>query len=714
VGIITQSSFLEVLDPIEMSSLIITLQQQMEDYTTGFKQINQELQTEIDKRQQIEEKLRRSHQELEQRVKERTAELMAANLRLQQENQERKLAESALYNLKIALESAVEGISQLDTQGHYITVNHAYASVLGYEPEEMVGMQWQQTVHPDEQAMMVAAYQEMLAKGRVEAEARGVRKDGSIFYKRLVMVTAYDQQQQFTGHYCFCKDISESKQAEAKIREQAALLDVATNAIFVRGLDGTIYYWNKGAEHMYGWHSEEVIGRNADDILYREIPSQLPEILAAVTQKGYWQGELEKIRKDGKDIIVDSQWTLVKEETGQPKFILIVGTDITDKKQLESKILHTQRLENLGILAGGIAHDLNNILTPILAVAQLLPLTLKNIDRRNQDMLNILEQNTKRGAKLVKQILSFARGDEEKRSVIQIKHLLLDVEQMAQGTFPKSIEFSRDIDDKLWLISADATQIHQVLMNLAVNARDAMPDGGTLTITAQNQFIDETYTKMNIEAKLGDYVVVTFADTGMGIAPNIIDKIFDPFFTTKELGKGTGLGLSTVLNIVKNHGGFVEVHHNEPGSIFKIFLPALANQISTSSTDEVAIIKGNGELILFVDDELAIAEVGKSTLEAHNYQVITANNGIDAIANYAKNKLEIKLIIIDLIMPILDGITTIRTLRKMNPDVPIILMSGSEVSEDRAKAEEFGVADFLAKPFTANDLLSALYRMIGR
>ncbi len=507
-------------------------------------------------------------------------------------------------------------------------------------------------------------------------------------------------------------DLSAVKVGEVMTQEVISLR--LSNNNNVLSLDGTIYYWNKGAEQMYGWHSEEVIGRNADDILYREIPSQLPEILAVVTQKGYWQAELEKIRKDGKDIIVDSQWTLVKEETGQPKFILIVGTDITDKKQLESKILRTQRLENLGILAGGIAHDLNNILTPILAVAQLLPLTLKNIDQRNQDMLNILEQNTKRGAKLVKQILSFARGDEEKRSSIQIKHLLLDVEQMAQGTFPKSIEFRRHIDDNLWVISADATQIHQVLMNLAVNARDAMPDGGTLTITAQNQFIDDNYTKMNIEAKPGDYVVVTFADTGMGIAPNIIDKIFDPFFTTKEAGKGTGLGLSTVLSIVKNHGGFVEVHHSEPGSIFKIFLPAIGNQISTSSRDDVAIIKGNGELILFVDDELAIAEVSTSTLEAHNYQVVTANNGIEAIAIYAQNKLEIKLIIIDLMMPILDGITTIRTLKKMNPDVPIILMSASEVSEDKAKAKEFGVADFLAKPFTANDLLSALYRMIGQ
>lgn len=707
-GIITQSSFLEVFDPLEMSGLVLALQQQVEECTMEFQQVNQALEKEISKRQQIEDELRRYQSDLEQRLKQRTEVLLQNNLRLQQENEERKLAESALYNLKVALESAVEGISQLDTQGRYLAVNHAYASVLGYKAEEMLGMQWQLTVHPDDQAMMVAAYQEMLANGKVEAETRGVRKDGSIFYKRLVMVTAYDQQQQFIGHHCFCKDISESKKAEAKIREQAALLDVATNAIFVRGLDGTIHYWNKGAEHLYGWRSEEALGRNASEILYREIPLQLPEILAEVTQKESWHGELEKIRKDGKDIIVDSQWTLVKEEAGKPKFILTVDTDITEKKQLESTFLRTQRLENLGILAGGIAHDFNNILTPILAVAQLLPLTLSNLDRKNQDLLNILEINAKRGAKLVKQILSFARGDEEKRSLIQLKHLLLDVEEMAKGTFPKSIELRRHIEENLWIVSADATQIHQVFMNLAVNARDAMPDGGVLSIAAQNKFIDENYTKMNIEAKPGNYVVLTFADTGVGIASDVIDKIFDPFFTTKEVGKGTGLGLSTVLSIVKNHGGFIEVNSAKTGSTFKVFLPANDNQISTSSTQDAVIFRGNGELILFVDDETAIAEVAKSALETHNYQVITANNGIEAIAIYAQNQLEIKFVIVDLMMPDLDGITTIRTLKRMNPNVPIVLMSGSEADEDKIKAAELGVEYCLEKPFTINDLLNVL------
>jgi two-component system, cell cycle sensor histidine kinase and response regulator CckA len=270
----------------------------------------------------------------------------------------------------------------------------------------------------------------------------------------------------------------------------------------------------------------------------------------------------------------------------------------------------------------------------------------------------------------------------------------------------------RHINDNLWTMSADATQLHQVFMNLAVNARDAMPNGGTLTITAENKVIDENYTKMNIEAKEGNYALITFVDTGVGINQDIFDKIFDPFFTTKEFGQGTGLGLSTVLSIVKNHNGFIEVSSNEQGSIFKIFLPAVNSELSTSGKEDIPIVDGNGELILFVDDELAITEVAKNTLENYNYQVLTANNGIEAIAIYVQNKFEIKVVITDLMMPSLDGITTIRTLKKIKPDVKIIAMSGSDRSKDKAKALEFGVQDFLVKPFTANDLLSVLHRVL--
>jgi PAS domain S-box-containing protein len=631
----------------------------------------------------------------------------------------RKQAEEEIHSLRISLESAVEGISRLDTQGRYTSVNHAYANLVGYQPEEMIGMEWAVTVHPEYQEKMIAAYQQMLADGKVEVEAKGVKKDGSSFYKQLVMITAYNQKGEFTGHYCFAKDITERqvalrdrKLAEEKIREQAALLDVTTDAIIVRDLQNRIVYWNKGAEHLYGWQAEEVKDKNINEILYKETLLQLEVPLKTVVESGTWQGELNKVTKYGKNIIVESRWTFVRGDGGQPKFILTVDTDITDKKLIEAKFFRIQRLENLGILASGIAHDLNNILTPILAIAQLLPLTLTNLDERNQHMLEILETNTKRGADLVKQILSFARGVESKRRILQVKHLLLDIEQIVKGTFPKCIEIKRNIPDNLLTVAADATQLHQVFMNLAVNARDAMPNGGTLTISAENLFIDENYTKMNIEATVGNHIAITFADTGTGIYSEIIDKIFDPFFSTKEIGKGTGLGLSTVLGIVKKYGGFIEVSSQvEKGSCFKVYLPA-SEETTRQITEILELPRGNGELILFVDDETAIADISKTTLETHNYRVLIANNGIEAIALYAQYKNEIRVVVMDIMMPSLDGPTAIRALQKMNPLVKIIAMSGSNQIQEQAQARNIGVQRFLSKPFTTTELLNALQTII--
>jgi len=578
LGIVTQTNLLEVLDPLEMIHVIDILQQQVEEQTTELQQVNQQL--------------HQAQNNLEKQVEERTAELAQANIQLQQEINERKQVEEELHGIRKSLESAVEGISQLDTQGRYIVVNNSYASVLGYQKEEMIGMEWQTTIHPDDLEKMIAAYQQMLAKGKVEVEAKGVRKDGSIFYKQLVMVKAYDQQERFLGHYCFAKDI-------------------------------------------------------------------------------------------------------------------------TDKKQLEAQFLRAQRLENIGILAGGIAHDLNNILTPILAIAQLLPITLPNIDERNQQMLDILQTNTKRGADLVKQILSFARGTEEHRTFVQLRHLLLDIEQIARGTFPKSIEIRRNIPDNLWTVAADPTQLHQVFMNLIVNAHDAMPNGGTLSISAENLFLDEHYAKMNIEAKVGSHIAIAVADTGVGIPPEIIARIFDPFFTTKDVGKGTGLGLSTVFSIIKKHGGFVEVQSEvEKGSCFKVYLPA-SQETPIQTAEDVELPTGKGELILFVDDETAIAEITKTRLLTHNYRVLIANNGIEAIALYAQYKHEIKIVVMDMMMPLLDGTTAIRALQKMKPSVQIIAMSGSNSSKMNAQTRGYDVQAFLPKPFTAQDLLNILHGLLG-
>lgn len=382
--------------------------------------------------------------------------------------------------------------------------------------------------------------------------------------------------------------------------------------------------------------------------------------------------------------------------------------DVTEKKELEAQFLRAQRLESLGTLASGIAHDLNNILTPVLSVAQLLPLKFPNLSEQNRNLLSIIETSARRGSELIKQILSFARGMEGKRVAVQISHLLTEIRHIIRQTLPKSIEISTELDPDLWLIDGNVTQLHQVLMNLCVNARDAMPNGGTLTITAQNIIVDETQARQHLDAIAGPHVKITIADTGVGIPADMLHRIFDPFFTTKAVGQGTGLGLSAVLGIIKSHDGFIEVKSElDRGSEFTIFLPA--SRLSTpDQSPELDLCMGNGELILVVDDEAAIREVLKATLETYKYRVITAENGLDAISKYAEQPDQIQAVILDLMMPTMDGAVTLPLLQRINPQVRAIAISGLQSPEVIRKTQLQGFHAVLMKPVNANDLLSIL------
>jgi two-component system, cell cycle sensor histidine kinase and response regulator CckA len=506
------------------------------------------------------------------------------------------------------------------------------------------------------------------------------------------------------------QEMRDRKQAVEKIREQAALIDVSPDAIFVRDLDCHILFWNKGAEEMYGWTSDEIIGKESCQLLIKSQSSQLDIPLSTVLATGEWQGELTKVTKSGQKILVSSRWILMRDEAGNPKSILTVETDITAQKQLEEQFLRTQRLESLGTLASGIAHDLNNILTPILGTAQLLPLTLPPLDEQNQNLLNLLSDSASRGSNLVKQILFFAKGTEGNRIALQVAHLLREIRQLVSQTFPKSIDIQIHIPEELWMITGEVTQLHQVLMNLCVNARDAMPNGGILSLSPENIWIDEQYAQMELEAKVGPYLVITIADTGTGIPQNILDRIFDPFFTTKEASKGTGLGLSTAIGIVKSYGGFIKISSKVgEGTQFKVFLPATETTKITSQENLQPSV-GNGESILVVDDETPILTISKETLQFYNYRVLTANNGIDAIAQYAQHQNEISLVLMDMMMAEMGGEKAIQTLRLMNPRVKIIASSGIESNKEVAAA--VGAKAFLSKPFTSDDLLNTLHRVL--
>jgi two-component system, cell cycle sensor histidine kinase and response regulator CckA len=496
-----------------------------------------------------------------------------------------------------------------------------------------------------------------------------------------------------------------------KIQERLELAQKAGKAgTFEWNIQTNTVSWTAEVEALYGLLPGS-FDRDYDDwiqTLHPDDRSRIEqELQQAIEGKHGLDTEFRILHSNG-----STHWIAVKSslfyESNQPSRMLGIHMDITEKKQLEAQFLRAQRLESLGTLAGGIAHDLNNILTPILAVVQLLPLKIPDLSDRNRCLLETAEASARRGADLVKQILVFARGVEGRRVYLQLNHLLLEVKQIIEQTLPKSIEIITDIDPDLWIISGDATQLHQVLMNLCVNARDAMPQGGTLTLQAKNLMIDEQYARVHLDAVVGSHIVVEVTDTGSGIAPEHLHRIFDPFFTTKEIGKGTGLGLSALLGIVKSHGGFVDVHSEvDKGSQFRIFLPT-SQTIVPSVDQDVDAPLGQQQLILVVDDEAAICEALKETLLAQDYQVFVASDGIEAVALLAEHKHSVRCVLMDIMMPTLDGLATLPLLRRFNPDLCAIAMSGLTSTEVIVRAETLGFQGFLQKPFTRKDLLQVL------
>jgi two-component system, cell cycle sensor histidine kinase and response regulator CckA len=492
--------------------------------------------------------------------------------------------------------------------------------------------------------------------------------------------------------------------------KRSRLLDLVTDAVVLRSPQGWVKSWNRSAERVYGWLAANAIGKQIEDFLYDRDDPQYQLAMSQILDRGEWNGELQLFNKAGKSVIVASHWYLIATTAHTPQSILTIDTDVTKHKLLEQQFLRAQRLENLGALASGIAHDLNNILTPIVAITELLPLQLQNLDDRTQKLLATLAENSKRGGKLIAQILSFARGGNDEHQTLQPRHLLAEVLQIVRQTFPRSIEISLQIEsDCLWTLAADANQLHQVLINLCVNARDAMPTGGELTIMAENIVLSDEYAQLHSQTTGGAYVAITVADTGVGIPSELLERIFEPFFTTKAIGQGTGLGLSTAQTIVNNHHGFIDVSSQvDRGSQFRFYLPAIAQMAPDCPQAIAPTLTGNGELILIVDDEPSIREIIGTTIESYAYQSVTARDSQQAIALYAQHHREIDTILLDYMMPGGDLSHTIAQFHSIDPNVRIIVMSGLSAHEIATGDRDRRIKTFLAKPFSTQDLLQAL------
>ena len=635
---------------------------------------------------------------------------------------ERKLTSERLRDSSERFRQLAENIQEVfwitdvaKTQMLYISP--AYEKIWGRSCASLYAspMTWLEAIHPEDRDAVKHAADLEQVSGNYDLDYRIVRPDGSI---RWIRDRAFPVRHEDTGEIYrvagVAEDISERKGAAERLRQQAELLDKARDAIMVADLDYRITYWNKSAEILYGWKAEEVIGRNGGE-LFCVVPEMLENTSKAVHQDGQWTGEVTHRTKAGLKVLIESRCTSVRDASGMPQSILAINTDITEKRRLEQQFLRSQRMENIGALAGGIAHDLNNVLAPIMMSIDLLRLT--NRDERTVGVLNTIETSARRGADMVHQILSFARGVDSKRDQLDPRTVIADIQNLVRETFPKNIEFHCNISGDVPLIIADCTQVHQVLLNLCVNARDAMPDGGLLSISAENLAVDEAYAAMHGEAKPGMYFAIAVSDTGTGMPPEVIEKIFDPFFTTKEIGKGTGLGLSTVHGIVKGHGGFLCVE-SKPGNgtTFTICLPATLPLDKGQAAAAVADLlpRGQGERILLVEDEAAVRAITRETLEAFGYKVQVASDGADAVAKYATDEHRIAVVMMDMMMPVMDGPTTIQVLKRLNPEVCIIGVSGLGADDAAAKASSMGVKHFLNKPYTAGAILTTLRRVIDQ
>ncbi|MBI3003832.1 MAG: PAS domain S-box protein [Ignavibacteriales bacterium] len=687
----------------------------LSEKTEQLHEINEQLLTRNKELATMRSELNKAKDQLEVRVEERTSELQATNERLLAEIHERKRTEEALrlsqeYARNI-IDSSLDMIIAVDKDRKIIEFNLAAQETFGFTREEILGKDVGTLYATPGDSREV--HKNTVHKGGYTQEVMNKRKNGDTFPSLLSASLLKDAAGSVIGYMGISRDITKENQAEEELRKSEeqyrALFEESKDVVFVSTPEGSLLDINPAGVELFGYSSKEELLKTAmvDLFVQPEDQGRYHELLRTQFYVKDYELSLKR-KRDGQRLSVAVTASAMRDGVGKILAYRGIMRDVTERRQLEQQLLQSQKLESIGLLAGGIAHDINNVLTPIIMASEIFRDRLS--DEESQRMLDMVESSAKRGADIVKQILTVARRVDGERAEVQLKHLIKEMAKIGEETFPKSIRTQTSIHKDLWTIMGDATQLHQILLNLSVNARDAMPDGGTLTLAAENILLDEHYARMHLDAKPGPYVMIQVADTGTGIPSDKLHRIFEPFFTTKEPGKGTGLGLSTVHAIIKNHQGFINTYSEiGKGTQFSVYIPAVpAHTAAAEERQQVPLRPGNGELVLIVDDESSVLEVTKATLVKHGYRALTAMEGTEAVGLFAKNKNEIKAVITDMSMPVMDGIATIRALRRIDPQVRVIVASGRAEHKKETEAASLQVQAFLEKPYTADKLLRTL------
>lgn len=598
--------------------------------------------------------------------------------------------------------------------------NESHGILFRYPPDPAgsTGATWIARIHPDDRARIHDGIHAAIDRGLTTwaDEYRYRRADGSyahVLDRGYVLRDAAGRPHRMLGSI---QDITERKQAHAAVIRERDFSEAVLNS-----LPGVFYLydeqlrfirWNPRFAQVTGYTDSEIAHMSPLDFFAGKEREMIKARIAEVFTKGLADAEASFVTKNQEHIPYYFTGSLILID-GR-RCLIGVGTDITEKKKLQEQFLRAQRLEGIGMLAAGIAHDLNNVLTPILMAGPML--RVRATDPLDQRLLQTLEHSAERGAALVRQILAFAHGTTGEPRLMQIKHLARDIVEMIEETFPKSIKLEQHFSSDTWPVRANPTQIHQVLLNLCVNARDAMPRGGTLRLRTDNRRLEAVPSLAISGARPGDFVTIEVQDSGTGIVPEMLKHIWEPFFTTKGSGKGTGLGLSTVRGIVESHQGFIELETAVgQGTTFRINLPAAESDAATDTgTVPPFLPRGDGQLLLLVDDEAANRDVTHATLARYGYRVLAAGSGTEAVSLFIPRSDEIRLLITDLHMPNLDGASLTRILQRIKPGLKVLAISG--LSSDPAtaateKPDQFA-NDYLPKPFRPEALLLKVHQLL--